>query len=119
MAALKEAPTPEDAENQALPEMYSSHARESTMLCSALWDFTSGTVPGHSGTDLTKHSITLAYKTPCDFEVTTIITEQAWKSNSFSEPQAFLQAFPAPEASFLLKDTWQLQKELLYSNYFT
>lgn len=74
--------------------------------------------------DLTKHSITLAYKTPCDFEVTTIIIEQAWKSNSFPEPQKLLpascpQAFPAPEASFLSKDTRQLQKELLYSNYFT
>lgn len=86
MAALKEAPTSEDAENQALQEMYSSHVRESTTLCSALWDFASGTVPGCSGTDLAKHSITLAYKTTCDFEVTTIIIEQAWKSNSFPEP---------------------------------
>lgn len=97
-------------QSQALPEAHSSHTRESTVLCSALWDFTSGTVPGHSGTELAKHSITLAYKTPCDFEVTVIITEQAQKSNSFPEPQKLMQAscpqaFPAPEASFLSKDT--------------
>lgn len=97
-------------QSQALPEAHSSHTRESAVLCSALWDFTLGTVPGCSSTDLAKHSITLAYKTPCDFEVTVIITEQAQKSNSSPEPQKLFQsscprAFPAPEATFLLKDT--------------
>lgn len=103
MAALKNAPTSGNAESQALAEAYSSHARESTVLYSAPWDFASGTALGRSGTDLSKHSITLAYKTPCDSEVTTIITQQAWKSNSFPEPQKLLQASCPQDASFDLK----------------
>lgn len=103
MAALKNVPASEDAESQALPEAHSSHTRESTVLRSALWDFTSGTALSCSGTDLTQHSITLAYKTPCDSEVTIIITKQAQKSNSFPEPQKLLQASCPQDASFDLK----------------
>lgn len=99
------------------------HERKCNAVHSAPWNFASGTAAGRSSTDLSKRSFTLAYKTPCDFEVTAVITEQAQKSSNFPGPQELLpascpQAFPAPEASFL-SDTHQLQKELLHSNYFT
>lgn len=70
--------------------------------------FALGTAAGHSSTDLSKRSFTLAYKTPCDFEVTTVIMEQEQKSSNFPWPQELLpasclQAFPAPHWSLHLK----------------
>lgn len=71
---------------------YLPRKRRRNAVLSAPWGVASGTADSRLSADLSKRSFTLPYKTPCDFEITTVIMEQAQKSSDFPRPQEFLPA---------------------------
>ena len=84
------------------------HKRRHDAVLSALCGFASGTAACCSSTGLSKCSFTSPCKQTCDFEVTTVVMEQAQKSSNFPGPRELSpascpQAFPAPHRSLRLK----------------